>query len=108
LRFFHGIAIDSQLLDQSLNITQANKKKQTPLNNIQHSPYAKLKESFTKRAFVFSKTSPVFCAGEVWEGQRPPWGLLFPDKARSNSDLHHPPWRRKVGELAERLGDRQC
>jgi hypothetical protein len=38
LRFFHGIDLDSQLLDQSLNITQTNKKKQTQLNNIQHSP----------------------------------------------------------------------
>jgi hypothetical protein len=26
LRFFHGIALDSQLLGQSLNITQTNKK----------------------------------------------------------------------------------
>jgi hypothetical protein len=55
LRFFHGIALDSQLLDQSLNITQTNKKKQTPLNNIQHSPYVKLKESLTKRVFAFQK-----------------------------------------------------
>jgi hypothetical protein len=55
LRFFHGIALDSQLLDQSLNITQTNKKKQTPLNNIQHSPYVKLKESLTKRALSFEK-----------------------------------------------------
>jgi hypothetical protein len=38
LRFFHGIELDSQLLDQPLNITQTNKKKQTPLNNIEHSP----------------------------------------------------------------------
>jgi hypothetical protein len=38
LRFLHEIDLDSQLLDQSLNITQTNKKKQTPLNNTQHSP----------------------------------------------------------------------
>jgi hypothetical protein len=50
--------------------------------------------------------SPVFCTGEVWEGQRPPWGLLLLDKVRSNSDLHRLPQRRKVGELAARLGDR--
>ena len=55
LRFFHGIALDSQLLDQSLNITQTNKKKQTPLNNIQQSPYVELKESLTKRAFAFKE-----------------------------------------------------
>jgi hypothetical protein len=55
LRFFHGIALDSQLLNQSLNITQTNKKKQTTLNNIQHSPYVKLKESLTKRTFAFQK-----------------------------------------------------
>jgi hypothetical protein len=55
LRFFHGITLDSQLFDQSLNITQTNKKKQTQLNNIQHSPYVKLKESLTKRTFVFQK-----------------------------------------------------
>jgi hypothetical protein len=28
-------------------------EEQTPLNNIPHSPYVKLKESITKRAFVF-------------------------------------------------------
>ena len=55
LRLFHKIDLDSQLLDQPLNITQTNKKKQTPLNNIQHSPYVKLKESLTKRAFAFQK-----------------------------------------------------
>jgi hypothetical protein len=33
LRFFYEIDLDSQLLDQSLNITQTNKNKQTPLNN---------------------------------------------------------------------------
>jgi hypothetical protein len=55
LRFFHVVALDSQLLDQSLNITQTNNKKQTPLNNIQHSPYVKLKGSLTKRVFVFQK-----------------------------------------------------
>jgi hypothetical protein len=55
LRFFHRIALDSQLLDHSLNITQTNKKKQKPLNNIQHSPYVKLKESLTKRALAFQK-----------------------------------------------------
>jgi hypothetical protein len=55
LRFFDGIALDSQLLNQSLNITQTNKKKQTPLNNIQHSPYVKLKESLTKKALAFQK-----------------------------------------------------
>jgi hypothetical protein len=38
MRFFHVIDLVSQLLDQSLNVTQTNKKKQTPLNNIQHSP----------------------------------------------------------------------
>ena len=38
LKLFHVIDLDSELLDQSLNITQTNKKKQTPLNNIQHSP----------------------------------------------------------------------
>jgi hypothetical protein len=37
LRLNHGIDLDSQLLDQSLNITQTNRKKQIPLNNIQHS-----------------------------------------------------------------------
>jgi hypothetical protein len=37
LRFFHGIDLGSQLLDQFLNITQKDRKKQTPLNNIQHS-----------------------------------------------------------------------
>jgi hypothetical protein len=52
LRFLN---LDSQIWDQSLNITQTNKKKQTPLNNIQHSPYVKLKESLTKRAFAFQK-----------------------------------------------------
>ena len=30
-------------------------EEQTPLNNIQHSPYVKLKESLTKRAFAFQK-----------------------------------------------------
>jgi hypothetical protein len=35
--------------------TQTNNRKQTPINNIQHSPYAKLKESLTKRAFAFQK-----------------------------------------------------
>jgi hypothetical protein len=35
LRFFHRTDLVSQLLDKSLNLT--NKKKQTPLNNIQHS-----------------------------------------------------------------------
>jgi hypothetical protein len=52
LRFLN---LDSQIWDQSLNITQTNKKKQTPLNNIQHSPYAKLKENITKRALAFQK-----------------------------------------------------
>ena len=28
-------------------------EEQTPLNSIQHSPYVKIKESLTKRAFVF-------------------------------------------------------
>jgi hypothetical protein len=37
-----------------------NKQEETStLNNIQHSPYTKLKESLTKRAFVFKKTSQV-------------------------------------------------
>jgi hypothetical protein len=36
LRLFHEIDLDSQLLDQPLNIIQTNKKKQTPLNNIKH------------------------------------------------------------------------
>jgi hypothetical protein len=55
LRFFHKIYLDSQLLDQSLNNTQINKKKHAPLNNIQHSPSTNLKESITKRAFSFQK-----------------------------------------------------
>ena len=55
LRFFHRIDLDSQLLDQSLNITQTNRNKQTPLNSIQHSSHAKLKEGITKRAFAFQK-----------------------------------------------------
>jgi hypothetical protein len=38
LRLFHEIDLDSQLLDQPLNITQTNKKKQTPFNYIQHLP----------------------------------------------------------------------
>jgi hypothetical protein len=55
LRFFHRIDLDSQLLDQSLNNTQTNKKKHTPLNSIQHSRKTNLKESITKRAFSFQK-----------------------------------------------------
>jgi hypothetical protein len=51
LRFFHGIELDYELLDQPLNITQTNKKKQTPLNNIQHSSLTKLKENVIKRSF---------------------------------------------------------
>jgi hypothetical protein len=34
-------------------------EEQTPLNNIQHSLYTKLKESLTKRVFAFQKTSQV-------------------------------------------------
>jgi hypothetical protein len=37
LKSFHETNLDSQLLDQPLNNTQTNKKKQTPLNNIQQS-----------------------------------------------------------------------
>ena len=43
LIFFHGIDPDTQLRDPSLNNTQTNKKKQTPLNSIKHLPQTKLK-----------------------------------------------------------------
>jgi hypothetical protein len=36
-RFLHGMDPDSKLLDQPLNNTQTNKRKQTPLNNIHQS-----------------------------------------------------------------------
>jgi hypothetical protein len=47
--------ISKRLLIQPLNNTQTNKKKQTPLNNIRHSPQTKIKENITKRAFAFQK-----------------------------------------------------
>jgi hypothetical protein len=49
---------------------------------------------------------PFLCVGEVREGEGPPWRLLLPDKAGFGWRLHPLPWRRKVGELARRLGDR--
>jgi hypothetical protein len=73
LRLFHEIDLDSQLLDQPLNITQTNKKKQTPLNNIKHSSYTKLKEKHNKRAFIFQNItnngynkSYSFCKGVIY------------------------------------------
>jgi hypothetical protein len=50
---------------------------------------------------------PFLCAGEVGEGKGPPRRLLFADKAGFGRRLHPLPWRRKVGELARRLGDCQ-
>jgi hypothetical protein len=50
---------------------------------------------------------PFLCAGEVGEGEGPPRRLLLLDMAGFGRRLHPLPWRRKVGKLARRLGDRQ-
>jgi hypothetical protein len=77
----------------------------TPHSILQVAIFVHFCEMFVGVATCTSLFRQCFCAGEVWEGQRPHWGLLLLDKVRSDSDLHRLSWWHEVGELAARLGD---
>jgi hypothetical protein len=73
----------------------------TPHSILQVAIFVHFCEMFVGVAACTSLFHQFFCAGEVWEGQRSPRGLLLPVKDRSDGDLHPFPWWCEVGELAK-------